>query len=268
MNATQSNENLGDSIETTGRMAGRIRRRIKRIGARLTGRRVERQGSHRMMRIGLGVAGAVAVAVLSATVTVGAPATTAHAAAGSLHYQQGLYLDDGWLCRGWSNGSYHCTAHWHWSNGRLISDNPSWVPNNGGSWTAPSHPASQPNGYSGPISYGGGGSTAGYPFGSCTWGAARLSWDNVTYLGNAKDWFWNARARGMATGYTPRVGATVVYQPGVQGASGLGHVAHVVAVYGNGTFEVEEMSYYGYGGGWGIFSYRTSWVQPGVSFIY
>lgn len=256
------------NIETTGHFAGRMGRRIKRIGARLMGRRSERQGTHRMVRIGLGVAGAVSVAILSATVTLGTPATTAHAAAEGLHYQQGLYQDGGWLCRGWSNGSYHCTAHWHWSNGHMVSDNPAWVPNNAGSWSAPSHPASQPTGYSAPVSYGSGGSTAGYPYGVCTWGAARLSRDNVTYLGNAKDWAANARARGMSVGYTPRVGATVVYQPGVQGASGLGHVAHVVAVYGNGTFRVEEMSYYGYGGGFGIFSYRNSWVQSGVSFIY
>jgi surface antigen len=60
----------------------------------------------------------------------------------------------------------------------------------------------------------------------------------------------------------------VVYQPGVQGASTLGHVAHVTAVYADGSFRVEEMNYYGFGGGFGHFSYRTSWVGWGVSFIY
>jgi surface antigen len=109
-----------------------------------------------------------------------------------------------------------------------------------------------------------------YPWGQCTWGAAQLARDNVMGLGNARDWLWNAQRRGMATGYTPRIGATVVYQPYVQGASWLGHVAHVVSVLGGGRFVVEEMNYQEGGGvgGFGRWSYRTSWTGAGVSFIY
>ena len=58
-----------------------------------------------------------------------------------------------------------------------------------------------------------------------------------------------------------------MFEPGVQGASGLGHVAHVEAVYGNGTFLVSEMAFYGFGGGWGRVSYRIAHTSWGVSFI-
>ena len=112
-----------------------------------------------------------------------------------------------------------------------------------------------------------GGSPNHYPWGWCTWGAANLAWDNVDWLGNAKDWYYNAKARGMLTGFTPSVGATVVFQAYVQGASYLGHVAHVTAVYGNGSFQVREMNNT-YLGGFGIYNYNVYWTGWGVSFIY
>lgn len=108
-----------------------------------------------------------------------------------------------------------------------------------------------------------------YPWGQCTWWAAQQRLDeNLEGLGNAWSWAYNASRNGLSTGTTPVVGATVVFQPGVQGASSLGHVAHVVAVYGNGSFQVSEMNYYANGGGFGIVSYRTAYVGWGVSFIY
>ena len=69
-------------------------------------------------------------------------------------------------------------------------------------------------------------------------------------------------------GSVPAAGATVVFQPGVQGASGLGHAAHVEAVYGNGWFLVSEMSFFWNGGGWGRVSFRYAHVGWGVTFIY
>lgn len=48
-------------------------------------------------------------------------------------WQRGYYVDNGWLCYGWANGAFHCTAWWHQENGRYVSDNPTWVPNAGGS---------------------------------------------------------------------------------------------------------------------------------------
>lgn len=162
------------------------------------------------------------------------------------------WVNGRWYCRVLTSQSYHCTTHWHRSGSQVISDNPAWVPNG----PLVSHSTQQST------------SRNTYPWGQCTWGAKALTAENLNHLGNARDWLANARARGLPTGSTPRVGATVVYQPGVQGASGLGHVAHVVSVLSNGRFVVEEMNYYGYGGGFGKFSYRTSWTGWGVGFIY
>lgn len=187
---------------------------------------------------------------------------TAHAASG-FRYHSGYSVQHGWLCYGWSNGIYHCTSHWKVSGGHYVSLNPSWVPSHSATRSVSSHSATRS------VSRrGGGGNTATYPFGYCTYGAAALSWDNVTGLGNAYQWISRAQAKGMPTGYSPRVGATVVFQPGVQGASSGGHVAHVTAVYSNGAFQVEEMDFYGYGGGFGSFSFRTAHTGPGVAFIY
>lgn len=109
-----------------------------------------------------------------------------------------------------------------------------------------------------------GGSPNHYPFGWCTWGAANLARDDVDGLGDAWHWIYGAQARGMPTGSVPEVGATAVFQPDVQGASMLGHVAHVVAVGPDGSFEVEGMA----APNWGQYSF--SWVHDGwgVSFIY
>ena len=152
------------------------------------------------------------LALLAALVATSAPAPTAHAAAARLTYHRGYAIEGSWLCYGWANGAYHCTQHHNGTH----SLNPSWVPNYGSQPV--SHSAQRPASHN------------SYPWGQCTYGAAALSSFNVNGLGNAKDWLNNARRRGMPTGSAPRVGATVVYQLGVQGASGLGHVAHVVYV--------------------------------------
>jgi surface antigen len=171
------------------------------------------------------------------------------------------WINGRWYCRVLSSQSYHCTQHWHRSAGQVISDNPAWVPNGPLSPTAaPAAPVSPSATFLSARNT--------YPWGQCTWGAKALTGENLNALGNARDWLANAQRRGLPTGSTPRVGATVVYQPGVQGASGLGHVAHVVALLSGGRFVVEEMNYYGYGGGFGHFSYRTSWTGWGVGFIY
>src|SRR5690242_7875099 len=64
-----------------------------------------------------------------------------------------------------------------------------------------------------------------YPWGSCTWLAEDRATRDLNGLGNAKDWAAHARARGLSVSSRARVGATVVFAPGVQGASSLGHVA-------------------------------------------
>lgn len=87
-------------------------------------------------------------------------------------------------------------------------------------------------------------------------------------MGDAEDWLANAQAKGLPTSLIPRAGATVVFQPGVQGAGYLGHVAHVIAVYAGGSFLIEEMNFYGDGGGYGVWSTRVAHTGWGVSFIY
>lgn len=106
-------------------------------------------------------------------------------------------------------------------------------------------------------------------FGQCTWWAQRTRLDeNLRGLGNARYWAANARARGYRVGATPARGATVVFQPGVQGAGWAGHVAHVMILYPGGWFLISEMNAYGNGGGWGRVSYRYAHAGPGVAFIY
>ena len=108
-----------------------------------------------------------------------------------------------------------------------------------------------------------------WAFGQCTWWAQYLRKDeNLMHMGNAQYWASGARSRGYAVGYTPRVGATVVFQPGVQGAGGAGHVAHVVKVYPDNWFLVSEMNFYWNGGGWGRVDYRFAHAGSGVQFIY
>ena len=106
-------------------------------------------------------------------------------------------------------------------------------------------------------------------FGQCTWWAQWERRDeNLQHMGNAMYWASSAAARGYRVGSVPVAGATVVLQPGVQGASGAGHVAHVVAVYPDGWFLVSEMNFYWNGGGWGRVDYRFVHTGWGVQFIY
>lgn len=106
-------------------------------------------------------------------------------------------------------------------------------------------------------------------FGYCTWWAQYKRQDErLITLGNAWQWAGNARSRGLSVGSAPRAGATVVFAPGVEGASGEGHVAHVEAVYSGGWFLISEMNMDWNGGGWGRVSYRYALAAPGISFIY
>ena len=135
-----------------------------------------------------------------------------------------------------------------------------WPPANA-YMAVPGHPAfavSEPN----PDSY-------WWAFGQCTWWAQRQRPDeNLTRMGNAQYWAGGAAARGYHVTTVPRANATVVFQPGVQGAGGAGHVAHVIAVYPGGWFLVSEMNYYWNGGGWARVDYRYAHMGSGVLFIY
>lgn len=246
-------------------------------------------GKRGATRVALALAGAILLTAL--TMGQGGNASTAHAATG-LYYRSGYSVQGSWLCYGWSNGAYHCTQHWAQVNGHYVSYNPAWVPNYAqgtarsavSHYTAPARKATStvtystaPGGmgpwvYTGHPAYGMS-DFAGDPyssyFGYCTWYAwYRHQNEPLMQLGNAAQWAYTARSHGLRVGTTPAVGATVVFQPGVQGASAEGHAAHVEAVYGNGWFLVSEMSFYWNGGGWGHVSYRYVHVGPGVQFIY
>lgn len=108
---------------------------------------------------------------------------------------------------------------------------------------------------------GSGGSCANhFSFGQCTWYVA--SRRCIPWSGNAKDWYYAAASYGFPEGHMPRVGAVVVFWPGGDGASSVGHVAYVEAVgpaagVPAGYFKQSEMNYYGNGGGWDRVSYRV-----------
>lgn len=82
------------------------------------------------------------------------------------------------------------------------------------------------------------GSSSGnlYSRGYCTWYAKNRRPDLPNNLGNANTWAVRARAQGIATGSTPRVGAI--------GQRGM-HVVYVESVNGNGTVTISEMNFKG-----------------------
>lgn len=242
------------------------------------------QKRSRRMKLGA-LATGFTVALLLAMATF-APATAARGR--RLYYHLGYSIQGNWLCYGWRNGVYRCTQHWYRSGGRFVSRNRSWVPSQDSTLSArsnPTRPAAPPassggrglslrtrisqwgrTGYAAYTAWWGG---DGYAFGNCTAGARFLSGNHIpTGLGNAANWANAARARGMSTGYTPRVGATVVFSPGVQGASSIGHVGHVVGVYANGWFMMAAENDYFDGGGFNRIDYRYAHSGAGVQFIY
>ncbi|MDZ7744151.1 MAG: LysM peptidoglycan-binding domain-containing protein [Candidatus Saccharibacteria bacterium] len=83
-----------------------------------------------------------------------------------------------------------------------------------------------------------------YTYGYCTWHVKNLRPDLPNNLGNANTWVARARAQGLPTGSTPRVGAV--------GQQGM-HVVYVKQVHNNGTVTVSEMNFKG----WNVTSSRT-----------
>lgn len=237
-----------------------------------------------MMRAALTLIGVLSLTAIATQVN---SAPTAHAA-GGFYYRNGYTVQHGWLCFGWSSGAYHCTRSFHYSLGRAISDNPSWVPNIGGAGGNPhaapvsqssvrgSTSAGEPcrsgyyfNGYPSqwqtpPSCYGGiywvnpNNYVYRPGFGWCNW------WPEVMQP-NRPNLLWGNYARGS----WPAPGATVVFAPGVQGAGGAGHYGRVVAVYPGGQWMlISEMNFFWRGGGFARVSYRYVHTGWGVSFIY
>lgn len=107
--------------------------------------------------------------------------------------------------------------------------------------------------------------TAPYNCGSCTWWAWLNRQDLPSDLGNAGEWDDNARGR-WPVDTTPRVGDVVVFDPGVQGAGGWGHVAYVIEVSSPTSYRVSEMNWAGH---WCQVTIRTPPPpEPGVWFIH
>lgn len=78
-----------------------------------------------------------------------------------------------------------------------------------------------------------------FPYGYCTWFVAQYKY--VPWGGNAGTWLYNARAYGVKTGKTPKVGSIIVTSE-----SWYGHVGIVEKVHSDGNITISEMNYKGF----------------------
>lgn len=104
-----------------------------------------------------------------------------------------------------------------------------------------------------------------FPWGQCTYWAAQMRPDIAASVsGNA--WYWGTAAAnaGFTVNGSPTVGSIAVFQPGVEGAWGAGHVAYVTSVGNSGWFQVSEMDFPYYG----QVTYRWAHTGWGVTFIH
>ena len=103
-----------------------------------------------------------------------------------------------------------------------------------------------------------GGASCGnhFAYGQCTWYVATRRC--IPWSGNANQWYGNAAAMGYLEGHQPAVGAVVVFWPGGDGASSVGHVGYVEEVVPAsgvpaGYFKFSEMNF----AGWDKVDYRV-----------
>ncbi len=125
--------------------------------------------------------------------------------------------------------------------------------------TPPPHPTPAP-----------GGSGNVFPYGTCTWWGDQRYYQLhgifVPWRTQANAWEWTARAYqfGWRVSSAPIYGAIINLQPGVQGASGLGHVAVVERILSNGHVIASNMA-------WGAYPLQVTYVEfvpgPGVTFL-
>ncbi|QBD80278.1 CHAP domain-containing protein [Ktedonosporobacter rubrisoli] len=109
-----------------------------------------------------------------------------------------------------------------------------------------------------------------FPYPQCTWWADQrfhqINGAYVPWTTNSDAYLWSTRARqyNWNVSSTPSVGAIINLQPWVQGARGLGHVAIVEQVLGNGNVIASNMN-------WGGNPTQITNVEfapgPGVTFI-
>jgi LysM repeat protein len=99
-----------------------------------------------------------------------------------------------------------------------------------------------------------------FPFGQCTWFVA--SKVAIPWNGDAWTWYGSAQAAGWPVGSTPRAGAVMVtWESRV-----FGHVSYVDSINADGSWNVLEMNYVG----WGVIDMRTvhAGSVPLIGFIY
>lgn len=93
----------------------------------------------------------------------------------------------------------------------------------------------------------------GYSYGYCTWHAANrraaIGRPIPANLGNAITWYSRASGAGLPVGNTPQAGAVLWHA----NRGGLGHVAFVESINADGSLNVSDMNW----SGWGVISYRT-----------
>lgn len=84
----------------------------------------------------------------------------------------------------------------------------------------------------------------GYSKGQCTWYACgrymQLGGSSLKGLGDAKDWYKNAEAKGFSVGTTPKVGAVACWNANSNGGFSAGHVAVVEQVLADGSIRVSQ----------------------------
>lgn len=123
----------------------------------------------------------------------------------------------------------------------------------------------------GAILAGSGSGSLNWPYGYCTYWANlryhQLTGHWVSWHGNADAWVSGARLAGWNVSTSPHVPSILVLMPGVQGASGVGHVAVVESASGN-VVHTSNMNWYTNGGGFGIVSYQDFTTGSGVYFIW
>jgi surface antigen len=112
----------------------------------------------------------------------------------------------------------------------------------------------------------------GFSYGQCTYYAEQEAGQYAGvwpyFHGNALQWTANAAANGWTVGSGPRIGSVIVFQPGVDGAGDLGHVAFVTNYYpSTNQVVISEMNFEGLG----VVDTRTitnGTDNPGISYIY
>lgn len=90
-----------------------------------------------------------------------------------------------------------------------------------------------------------------FSWGNCTYYVAQKKY--VTWGGNAKDWYYNAKAKGVSVGHTPKAWAIIVFKAGNGYHPRYGHVGIVEKVNNNGSILISEMN----AKGLGVVSTRT-----------